>query len=108
MNEKLEDEKKFGNVWKEPPDLIPIGGQWLYAVGIVQDKQTENIRVRIAKGKIKGYTKRNEQGELEAHPKDAIDPITQPNRLNVKNLKEWNDIDKHVKKWLAKIPEKGE
>jgi hypothetical protein len=102
------EKEKFGSSWKEPPDLIPIGGQWLYAVGIVLDKQTESIRVRIAKGKIKGYTKRNARGDLEAHPKDAIDPISQPNRLNIKTLKEWNKIDELVKKWLAKIPEKKE
>jgi hypothetical protein len=100
------ESEKFGTSWKEPPDIIPIGGQWLYAIGIVQDKQTGELRVRVAKGKIRGYIKRNDQGVLEAHPKDPMDPLTQPNRLNIKSLREWEKIDQFVKKWLAKIPEK--
>ncbi len=100
------ESEKFGAPWTEPPDLVPIGGQWLYAIGIVQDKQTGNIRVRIAKGKVKGYVKRNERGELETHPKDPSDPISQPNRLNVKDPKEWEKIDQLVKKWLKKVPER--
>lgn len=101
------ENKKFETSWKEPPDLVPIGGQWLYAVGIVLDLQAGTMRVRIAKGKAKGYVKRNERNELEVHPKDPIDPITQPNRLNVKNSTEWEKIDRLVRKWLTKIPEKG-
>ena len=99
----MNDEKKYGTIWKETPDLIPIGGQWIYAVGIVQDKTTGTLRVRVAKGKIKGFTRRNEKGELEVHPKDPMDPITQPNRLNIKTLKEWETINQHVKKWLKAL-----
>jgi hypothetical protein len=101
------EKETFKTHWKEPPDLIPIGGQWLYAIGIIQDEQTGSTRVRIAKGKVKGYVKRNEQGKLEAFPKDANDPITQPNRLNIKDQKEWEKIDQFVKKWVAKIPQKS-
>jgi hypothetical protein len=97
------EKEKYGTSWKEPPDLIPIGGQWLYAVGIIQDKNTSVRRVRVAKGKIKGYTKREENGELKAYPKDASDPISQPNRINIKSIDEWNKIDRVVKKWLATI-----
>ncbi len=100
------EERKFETSWKEPPDLVPIGGQWLYAIGIVVDPQTGTMKVRIAKGKAKGYVKRNEDKELEAHPKDPIDPITQPNRLNIKSSTEWEKIDRLVRKWLTKIPEK--
>ena len=60
--------------------------------------------MRVAKGKIKGYTKRNDRGELEGHPKDSNDPITQPNRLNFKNLKEWETLNPYVKKWLEQLP----
>jgi len=103
----MSDERKYGAVWKQPPDLIPIGGQWVYAVGIVQDKRTGNLRVRVAKGKVKGYTRRNDKGELEVHPKNPSDPITQPTRLNVKNLKEWETIDRLVKKWLPQLHEES-
>jgi len=99
----MTNKEKYGTVWKEPPDLIPIGGRWVYAVGIIQDKRTGSLRVRVAKGKIKGYTKRNDRGELEVHAKNPNDPITQPNRLNIKNLKEWETINPFVKKWLEQL-----
>lgn len=103
----ISDEKKYGTVWRQPPDLIPLGGQWAYAIGIVQDKRTGNLRVRVAKGKVKGYTRRNEKGELEVHPKDPNDPVTQPTRLNVKDLREWEIVDRLVKKWLPQLGEKA-
>ena len=104
----MNDKKKYGTIWKENPDLIPIGGRWVYAIGIVQDKRTGNLRVRIAKGRIKGYTKRNERGELEVHPQNPNDPITQPNRLNIKTLKEWETLNPYVKKWLEQLRKENE
>ena len=104
MSEKEEKPREFGSDWVEPPDLITIGGQWVYAVGLVKDRYSESLRLRIAKGKVKGYTKRSAEGVLEAFPEDPMDPITQPNRLNIKTVQEWKDIIKVIEKWLPKIP----
>jgi hypothetical protein len=104
MTEKEEKPREFGSDWVEPPDLITIGGQWVYAVGLVKDRYSDSLRLRIAKGKVKGYTKRSEEGVLEAFPEDPLDPVTQPNRLNIKTGQEWQDILKVVEKWLPKIP----
>jgi hypothetical protein len=104
MTEKEEKPSQFGSDWVEPPDLITIGGQWVYAVGLVKDRYSDSLRLRIAKGKVKGYTKRSPEGVLEAFPDDPLDPMTQPNRLNIKTGEEWQGILKVVDKWLPKIP----
>ncbi|MFX1474386.1 MAG: hypothetical protein ACFFCO_02765 [Promethearchaeota archaeon] len=104
MSEKEEKPREYGTDWVEPPDLITIGGKWVYAVGLVKDRYSDSLRLRIAKGKVKGYTKRSEEGVLEAFPEDPLDPVTQPNRLNIKTVQEWQDILKVVEKWLPKIP----
>jgi len=95
--------EEYGTFWLEKPDLIPIGGLWIYAIGLVQDRRTKTVRVRVAKGKVKGYTRRNEKGELEIYPENLNDPITQPNRLNIKDFKEWESLTPYVKKWAAKL-----
>jgi len=98
------DAEEFGATWSEPPDLLPIGGKWVYAVGLVKEKGSDVLRLRIAKGPVKGYTKRNPKGVLEAFPDNPLDPLTQPNRLNLKTVEEWEQIAKLVKKWLSKLP----
>lgn len=101
----MSKKEEYGTIWLEKPDLIPIGGRWAYAVGLVKDKRTGAIRVRVAKGKVKGYTRRNEKGELEIHPENPADPLTQPNRLNIKDFKEWEELTPYVKKWIGKLRE---
>jgi hypothetical protein len=96
----------YGTVWLDKPDLIPIGGKWAYGVGLVQDKKTKTIRLRVVKGKVKGYTRRNEKGELEIHSENPLDPISQPNRLNIKSFEEWKILTPLVEKWARKLPEK--
>jgi hypothetical protein len=98
------DAEEFGATWSEPPDLLPIGGKWIYAVGLVKERGSGMLRLRIAKGPVKGYTKRNPKGVLEAFPNDPLDPLAQPNRLNLKTVEEWEQITKLVKKWLSKLP----
>jgi hypothetical protein len=98
------DAEEFGATWYEPPDLLPIGGKWVYAVGLVKEKGSEMLRLRIAKGPVKGYTKRNVKGALEVFPNDPLDPIAQPNRLNLKTVEEWEQIVQLAKKWLSKLP----
>jgi len=102
---KQEKREEFGSEWCEPPDLLPIGGKWVYAVGLVRERGSDVLRLRIAKGKVKGYTKRNPQGMLEAFPDNPLDPLTQPNRLNIKTAEEWRQLAKLVEKWLHKIPQ---
>jgi hypothetical protein len=84
--------------------LLPIGGKWVYAVGLVKEKGSGLLRLRIAKGPVKGYTKRNSEGVLEAFPTDPLDPLAQPNRLNLKTIEEWEQIAKLVQKWVSKLP----
>lgn len=89
--------------WVEPPNLVPIGGQWLYAVGIVKDRFSDSFRLRIAKGKIKGFMKRTPKGVLEAFPDNPLDPVSQESRVNIKTAEEWQGILKAAEKWLSKI-----
>jgi hypothetical protein len=98
------DAEEFGATWSEPPDLLPIGGKWVYAVGLVKERGSGILRLRIAKGPVKGYTKRNPKGVLEAFPNDPLDPLAQPNRLNLKTVEEWEQVVMLVKKWLSKLP----
>lgn len=102
--EQERDAEEFGATWYEPPDLLPIGGKWVYAVGLVKEKGSDMLRLRIAKGPVKGYTKRNPKGVLEVFPNDPLDPIAQPNRLNLKTVEEWEQILRLVNKWLSKLP----
>ena len=59
-------------------------------------------KVRIAKGKVKGKVHR-EGGELVYKLENKKDPITQVNRLNIKNKEEWEKIKKLVDKYLAEL-----
>jgi hypothetical protein len=92
---------RFGSRW-EGYDLIKLGGFWAIAVGIVTDS-TGIRKVRIAKGKVKGKVYRDEQRQIQYELDDPEDPITQVNRINVKNESEWHRIKELVDKWIRKL-----
>jgi hypothetical protein len=95
-----EEKKMFGrSEWTAPPVLFGIGGKWALAVGRIRDAAGTE-KVRIAKGQIKGYTKR-ENGILKCYPNDPMDPIRQQNKLNLKSLQELEFIYKEAKKLLG-------
>jgi len=94
--------EEYGSRWVDC-QLIPIGGQWCYCVGIVQDIRTNELKVRVAKGKVKGYVRRNPDGKLEVFPNDPKNPISQINRLNIKDFSEWEMLTVAVKEWCEKL-----
>jgi len=68
--------KDYGTTW-ETCHLITLGGNWAFAVGIVEDSRGTK-KVRIAKGRLK-ENDREEPGDC---------PISQVNKLNLK-VKDW-------------------
>jgi len=87
--------------WIEPPVLFPIGGRWVVAVGKIRDSSGVE-KVRIAKGQIKGITKRTSRG-LECLPEDPLDPVKLQNKINIKTLHELEFIYTEVKKLLEPV-----
>ena len=75
---------------------------WAIAVGIVVDS-TGIRKLRIAKGKIKGKVFKNEKGEMQYELYNKKDPISQVNRLNITNTKDWVLLKKIVDKWITKL-----
>jgi hypothetical protein len=72
------------NVWTQA-ELIPIGGDWAYAVGLL-----DNGAIRIAKGKLSA-----------AKPESGC-PISQVNKLNIKakDTSQWEEIKDAVDRLL--------
>jgi hypothetical protein len=88
--------KKFARENVDKPDLISLGGKWLYAVSVVSDEQGGKA-VRIAKGQILGNWRRNKDTrEMEYFPNDPMNPITLPSKINIKTLDEWNRLQTPV------------
>ena len=99
--EKKSKKNEYGTTWIRFSD-IKLGGFWAYVVGIIEDNKTGARKVRIAKGKVKGKVRR-EKGELVYTFENENDPITQVNRLNIKNKGEWEKIKKLVDKYIAEL-----
>ncbi len=97
-------ENQFGSHWVQW-EIIPLGGMWAVVVGIIEDDNSHERKIRIAKGKIKGSVKRD-LGVLKVIPNDEKDPITQVNRLNIKDKGDWEQIKKLGDKFFD-ILEKG-
>ena len=91
----------YGSIWIEY-QLIPLGGFWAIAVGIISDKDGKGKKLRIAKGRIKG-TIRLKMGKQTPEIDDPKDPISQVNRLNIKTRKEWEEIKVLVEEYLTKL-----
>lgn len=91
----------YGSVWVEY-QLIPLGGFWAVAVGIIKDKSSGSKKLRIAKGRIKG-TIRLKLGKPTPEIDNQSDPISQVNRLNVKTRGEWEKIKVLVEEYLTKL-----
>jgi hypothetical protein len=84
--------EKFARENVDQPELIEIGGKWLYAVSVVTSEQGGKA-VRIAKGPIKGNWRRNKAtGDMEYYPDDPMNPIALVNKVNIKTLDEWNRL----------------
>ena len=76
----------------ETPVLIPLGGEWAFSVSIVQNKYG-NRQVRIGKGKIVGgYYRDRKTNQMVLRPDDPLNPISLPNKLNVKSVEDWNRL----------------
>ena len=88
-------------------DTIPLGGYWAFVVGIIQDKQSGKKKLRIAKGKLKGFV-RMENGKIKCTFLDKNDPITQVNRLNIKRRKEWKEIKRFVDEYIGILEKQQE
>ena len=83
----------------DEPELIPLGGEWAYAVSVIGDGGEKSVR--IAKGKIKGSFYRDKQtAKMVLKPNDKMNPITMPNRINIKRLSEWSNLQAPVLKRL--------
>jgi len=93
--------EKYGTNWIRF-DPIKLGGFWAYVIGIIEDKTTGDRKVRISKGKVKGKVRR-EKGELVYEYENKYDPITQVNRLNIKNKAEWEKIKQLVDKYIVEL-----
>ena len=87
--------------WLNPPTLFPIGGRWVVAVGKIRDSSGVE-KIRIAKGQIKGITKRTSKG-IECHPEDPLDPVKLQNKINIKTLHELEFIYIEAKKLLEPV-----
>jgi len=93
---------KYARENVEEPILIALGGKWAYAIAIVSDDGGR--AVRIAKGTIKGSWYRDKQtNEMILKPNDKMDPITLVNKINVKRLSEWNNLQAPVMSRLQAI-----
>lgn len=79
--------EKYASQWIQS-ELLPIGGKWVYIVGIITD-HTGKRKVRIAKGPLKS-------------PGDKVPAQVQ--RLNIKNYAEWEKLTPLVKKFCDKLP----
>ncbi len=102
LEKKIDKKKsnKYETEWKEC-EVIPLGGFWAYACGIVEDKEG-NVKVRIAKGKVLGKVWR-EKGELKHKYDNPKKPISQVNRLNIKSKGEWGEVKKLVDKYIENL-----
>lgn len=98
------EDEKYGSVWLKY-DTIPLGGQWAIAVGIVEDKESKERKVRISKGRVKGRVPVS-LGRITVVPDDPKDPITQVNRFNIKSKEEWEEVKKLVDKYIGELKEK--
>jgi hypothetical protein len=94
-------ETDYGTKWLEY-EVIYLGGYWAFVIGIVQEKSSGEKKVRITKGKIKGFTFKKD-GKTFCKFLDDNDPITQVNRLNIKSKESWEEIKKIVDKYLKKL-----
>ena len=70
-------ENDYSTTWVKNPVLIPLGGVWAYAVGIVVDKDGGDAKLRIIKGKRSA---------------DKPGGVSQVQRMNFKNRKQWDDV----------------
>jgi hypothetical protein len=97
--------KKYARENVDQPDLISLGGKWLYAVSVVSDEQGGKA-VRIAKGQILGNWRKNkETHEMEYFPNDPMNPISLSNKINIKTLDEWNRLQPAVVSRLQVLQE---
>lgn len=80
MAEETNGKKEYGTTWLTAT-IIPLGGAWAFAVGIVRDSAGVE-KLRIAKGKV------NADADLDAG--DA--PVTQVQKFNIKKRDEWEKI----------------
>jgi len=97
-------EVKYAKDRLEAPELISLGGKWVYSVGIVGD-QNEKM-VRIAKGTIKGSWYRDKQTDkMVLKPDDKLHPISEVNKINIKSVGEWTMLQPLVLGRLNAIEE---
>ncbi len=101
----MDEQPKYGSHWVKH-DIIPLGGLWAIVVGIIEDETSGDLKIRIAKGKVKGKVSRS-LGEIKIEPTDPNDPIAQINRLNLKSRAEWERVKISCEKYFAML-EKGE
>lgn len=84
----------------ENPLILPLGGLWAYSVAMTADA-SGGKSVQICKGKIIGDAHRDkETQELTLTPYDPLNPITKANKLNIKSLEEWINLQQPVTKRL--------
>jgi hypothetical protein len=87
-----EPANKYSKERLEAPQLISLGGKWAYSVGIVGDVGGERS-VRVAKGVLKGtYYRDKQSGNMVLKPDDEMHPISEPNKINIKSMDEWNQL----------------
>lgn len=98
---RKQESEKYRTDWVRF-DTIILGGFWAYVIGIIEDKETGDRKIRIAKGKVKGKV-HWEKGKLVHEYNDKKDPITQVNRLNIKSRDEWEKIKKLVDKYVGEL-----
>jgi len=101
----VETKNKFGSRWVQK-DVILLGGMWGIVVGIIEDINTGDLKIRIAKGKIKGKVKRV-LGKLQAEYENKDDPVAQVNRLNLKSRAEWEQVKQLCDKYFTVLEQGG-
>ena len=80
----------------EAPVLLPLGGEWTYSVALTEDS-SGGKSVQVCKGKIiGGFRKDPGTGKMILTPTDPMNPITKANKINVKSLVEWTELQKPV------------
>ena len=87
----------------EPPLLLPLGGEWTYSVALTEDA-SGGKSVQICKGKIIGDFRKNpETGKVVLTPNDPLNPITKVNKINIKRLEEWAELQRPVASRLKEL-----
>ena len=95
--------EKYAKENIEEPELIALGGKWAYAISVVTSEGGEKS-VRIAKGQIKGsYYRDKLTDKMVLKPNDKMAPISLVNKINIKRMSEWDQLQGPVVSRLQAI-----